>query len=537
MIDFKIFSHILYDRIGNGVPVEDFVQQLFFNIAEIDSENTVIDKDRTTFYRYYTGDISIKKMAQEIRPFIYKSRFQDYLIEACNEDVVPLLVADFSSYGYIMDAFDFHEKISDIFVEILASKVKSNKASVQPIVNNFIVDGALNPQEIQSIPLNELNQLSARRLNESMNIANLIASNKLPDELKPFYNVELKNAGDGFRYMLVPKTAEADNRYPIKFEIKFSSHNNDIDKIKDIQSLQNEANRTNRPVEIGHPLSIKEMVGDCINPLPFMPYDNVTSSTVYLGPINNPTTIMVDIYIYNGFASFKLESVIIQRLEERDGFCRFSNLRNKKDWFDFELEVDHSSLSIHLSPRENTPLSVDKYLEMYKYWVLVADSSATIRLSIHETKKLLFEATNCGTKTYSQKDIIKIQDIIDHLERLVQIEDRIGVIFDFNYDEFSKNLFAVDLLYYAMLKRTKLLKKTSHWTFESKGQLESTLRVGSKMNITSELSYIDVLGKRVQINDMQVSLIDALIDSISVSEDGYKIHCSTNSLKIEPIRQ
>ena len=533
-MDFKTFSHILFNRIGNGISVEDFVQQLFFNIADIDSENTILDKHRSTFIRYYTGAVSINKIAKELLPYIDKQTFQDYLVSSCNEDIVPLLVTDFEAYGYEMDAFDYDEKIANIFVDILSGKSKSSKSAPQPVINNMFINGALAPQEILNTPLNRLNQTSAKRLNESISIANILASDKLPEELKPYYKVELKNSGNGFNYTVIPKSIEATQKYPIKFNFKFSAEDGIIEQFNNLRSLQNEANRNNRPVALGHPLSVKETIGEYENPFPILPTENVKSATLYIGPIEEPKTITVKLYMYNEFISYKLENVIIQRLEEYDEFCRFSNARFENDWYDFILDLGPSKVSLHISPRETAKITADQWLQMYKYRVLIADSKSTIRLNVDGIEKPLFEAPSSGKKEFKPKEINDINNLIDRLNKLLQIEDRLGMTFDFDYSEFSNNTFAVDLLYYVLSKKKKSFASFSSWICEGTGTLKEDIKVGAKLSFTNDLSFVEIFGKRVPVNGMQVYIKDALIKSIDYNEDDFTIKYTSDYVKLIP---
>jgi len=102
------------------------------------------------------------------------------------------------------------------------------------------------------------------------------------------------------------------------------------------------------------------------------------------------------------------------------------------------------------------------------------------------------------------------------------------------YSEFSNNTFAVDLLYYVLSRKKKSFASFSSWICEGTGTLKEDIKVGAKLSFTNDLSFVEIFGKRVPVNGMQVYIKDALIKSIDYNEDGFTIKYTSDYVKLIP---
>lgn len=520
---------------SNGKTTTDFIEATILNLIEQSPEENVLNYSNSSWNKFYNGR-PIDTLSRKIEPYISKPSFEIYLEDEISEDVVDPLVKEFKENGYAMDGDNYNEKIADLMIDSLFPSRQTQSSPNQKITNNYIYStaGALVPEEINNTPIELLNDAPMAKLNSSINIANIIASSKLPEPIKPYYDAQIQNIAGKSRYNLIPKSKEAQNLFPQTITFSFSSKDNNLDHLKNIRSLLNEANRKNQYIKVGHPYKIQEKIGDYDNPFPIVSGDVITDAALYIGPVQDPKTISISLYLSNNLCSFKMDHVSVQLLEVYDDYVRFSNLRSTDSLYDIYFDAYATKINLYISARTDTVKFASVWLNIYKYRLLIADKSTYARLTVDGVKKPLFETPTLGQRNYSSKDVNNIKSMIEDVEKLIEIEDFLNMHFVFSYPEFEKNRTGINILFHALKRKRKAINKTSEWISMLNTEQESKVVKGSIINLDAELSFIEIFDIRIPLKDTRVFVKEAEILNIEKDENGYKLLLSSKKAQIYP---
>ena len=175
---FSEFAKILYGVFGGQHKQGEFVEELFRNIVDneyIDPLNNI--DSSSTLNRYFNGKTSIKNIAKKIIDKIDITIFMNYIDNKVkSDDQIQILKDSFKHYSIEIRDDCYSEDIANLFRDIIGesliknSSLKEDKEKNVIIQNNYVVKGALVPEEIIDLPIEEINNIPMDDFNQKEKI-------------------------------------------------------------------------------------------------------------------------------------------------------------------------------------------------------------------------------------------------------------------------------------------------------------------------------------------------------------------------------
>lgn len=516
-MDFSIFSKI-FKKILNCSSSE-IVKELSEAIT-----NTKIkyleEINDDSIGRYCTGGTKFDKLAKEIKPIMNKDFFIDYLDDNY-DDRSQELINEFIKEGHIISSNNWASEIADIFISIInkasgfiEQEVISTKNELS-ILKETVVDFA-DPS------IEDADKMIKDSVNKTFSAIEKIQSSKLPDELKPYYEVKYSHNDDTYEH-IVAKNKEAYEKYPFNTKITFDVSGmteEERNRMLDINWLSGEANVTNKAVLIGKMLDAKDYFGTI--PSPFQ--KNKKGSMLYIlpKPSDELPVRKFTLIMKNDFIQLCFNNIDMHLLKFTENESVVSNSRFDEPY----------SLTLKLTKKGNylgfhyTYLVKDKYkddakeqLQLYKWHMLGQDKKTKIIVKIEGTDKPLIDSYCNGKYTYNKKDVKNINDTIDYFNKIIFIENQLGYKFKVNNENFYRNMNSIDIVYNYLRKKQKTYNNEMSFDLIVDDSVnEGLVLSGEELG----LGKVTMFDEDIEMSNTVVKMKDACISKVEKVGTKYK---------------
>ena len=490
----------------------EFMIELIENIStyEIDLP------EENTLSKILKGNASFSGLARKLIGKTNRELFIGYLDDfysSYKNELIP----DFDLNN---ESDSWMEKIADIFISIINNEnqigIKRMSTSKELTEVKDLVLDSTEPS------IEEANDMIKSTMNKAINAIEKIQSSKLPDELKPYYEVKYSHNDDTYEH-IVAKNKEAYEKYPFNTKITFDVSGmteEERNRILDINWLSGEANVTNKAVLIGKILDAKDYFGTI--PSPFQ--KNKKGSMVYILPkpsdelpIRRFTLIMKNDFIQLSFNNIDMHLLKFTKNESVVSNSRFD---------------EPYSLTLKLTKKGNylgshyTYLVKDKYkddakeqLQLYKWHMLGQDKKTKIIVKIEGTDKLLIDSYCNGKYTYNKKDVKNINDTIDYFNKIIFIENQLGYKFKVTNKNFYRNMNSIDIVYNYIRKKQKTYNNEMSFDLIVDDPVnEGLVLSGEELG----LGKVTMFDEDIEISNTVVKMKDACISKVEKVGTKYK---------------
>ena len=490
----------------------EFMIELIENIStyEIDLP------EENTLSKILKGNASFSGLARKLIGKTNRELFIGYLDDFYSS-YKNELITDFDLNN---ESDSWMEKIADIFISIINNEnqigIKRMSTSKELTEVKDLVLDSTEPS------IEEANDMIKSTMNKAINAIEKIQSSKLPDELKPYYEVKYSHNDDTYEH-IVAKNKEAYEKYPFNTKITFDVSGmteEERNRILDINWLSGEANVTNKAVLIGKILDAKDYFGTI--PSPFQ--KNKKGSMVYILPkpsdelpIRRFTLIMKNDFIQLSFNNIDMHLLKFTKNESVVSNSRFD---------------EPYSLTLKLTKKGNylgshyTYLVKDKYkddakeqLQLYKWHMLGQDKKTKIIVKIEGTDKLLIDSYCNGKYTYNKKDVKNINDTIDYFNKIIFIENQLGYKFKVTNKNFYRNMNSIDIVYNYLRKKQKTYNNEMSFDLIVDDPVnEGLVLSGEELG----LGKVTMFDEDIEISNTVVKMKDACISKVEKVGTKYK---------------
>ena len=490
----------------------EFMIELIENIStyEIDLP------EENTLSKILKGNASFSGLARKLIGKTNRELFIGYLDDFYSS-YKNELITDFDLNN---ESDSWMEKIADIFISIINNEnqigIKRMSTSKELTEVKDLVLDSTEPS------IEEANDMIKSTMNKAINAIEKIQSSKLPDELKPYYEVKYSHNDDTYEH-IVAKNKEAYEKYPFNTKITFDVSGmteEERNRILDINWLSGEANVTNKAVLIGKILDAKDYFGTI--PSPFQ--KNKKGSMLYILPkpsdelpIRRFTLIMKNDFIQLSFNNIDMHLLKFTKNESVVSNSRFD---------------EPYSLTLKLTKKGNylgshyTYLVKDKYkddakeqLQLYKWHMLGQDKKTKIIVKIEGTDKLLIDSYCNGKYTYNKKDVKNINDTIDYFNKIIFIENQLGYKFKVTNKNFYRNMNSIDIVYNYLRKKQKTYNNEMSFDLIVDDPVnEGLVLSGEELG----LGKVTMFDEDIEISNTVVKMKDACISKVEKVGTKYK---------------
>lgn len=376
----------------------------------------------------------------------------------------------------------------------------------------------------------------------------VLNANVLPRQLRDDFEIKPKIVNDKVEYYTKPKTKDAYEKYPLKMNFSMEFPNIDeANKFRDggFEKLQEEANRTQKPVKIPYIKNMKEFLGEYENPMSYVNKYGWEGSELYLMPKPLPPAQEYNIEVFNAFSTFKLNTTL-RLITTLDDGIELSNKDSIDEPFDVKFKISEINkdmiinemvqgkfnLTIALKERFSNDCAFN--LELIKYRFLVNDKRNTIIIKNATTGKEAFRFNNCGINDYKTDDDDFYNKVVSILEKIIYISKIKNINIDYDIESFLKNEEYINLLVSEIDNRNYTINKKTYWTVESdKINEEKLYEKNDKISVLTTFLDLNLFGQTIELKKHRVILKNCKILEIKNIEGIKYIKLEASKLLFE----
>lgn len=370
----------------------------------------------------------------------------------------------------------------------------------------------------------------------------------LPKQLQSDFEIVPKYNGNRFEFETKAITSDAYEKFPLRITYKMQF--NDIEEAKKfrengLNKLIEEADRTGKAVEIPNITSIKEFIGEYEDPVGYANKHGSEGIKLYVCPTPLPPSQKYKIDIFNSIGSFSIETVLRLKNRDRDKII-LTNDESESEPFNIAIILDNikkeddgisGKFTINISLREKYKNNCEYCKEIIKYQFLVDDSDNHIQVNNVDLNTNVFSFDNCGNIVHKKKDYNYFNRLLNLIDKVIFIAKVKGINIDFDLDYFLKNEDVINLLYSEINNKKYKSKKRLTFDIELPLDEESEIFCNQKEKfwVTSELKYIDLFGKRIDLKSNSIMMKNCSIIDFSKDCEKYvvKIESTDIEFKVE----
>lgn len=381
------------------------------------------------------------------------------------------------------------------------------------------------------------------RFNDRLEYSCYVLNKNLPKELQNDFEIKSKMDNGKLNYYLDNKTVDAFEKFPkkISFTMQFPSVEvaNEFRK-NGIEKLQEEADKTKKPVKVPFISDMKDYIGDYLEPLSYVNQYGLNGTELYLMPRNYPKAEKYKIEFYDKNIFF---SIITSLRLSKKGKTYF--ILDNKESLNEEYKVSLKVKDI----KENTDSTVnfkiiikinikEKYknrcinnLEMFKYRILKDGKNTNLLVTIINDNKLLFNIHGCGHKSYTTEDYKKINNTIDLVSQIIYIEKCKNIKFKYDLEQIYKSSDMIDFIISEINKEEYSFPANSTWDYTFLNMPE-TRDFSSRLKplyLKTELPYIIFLNRKIYLSDNELLLNNCIIKDVKEDTDKLYIKLQAES--------
>lgn len=376
----------------------------------------------------------------------------------------------------------------------------------------------------------------------------VLNANELPKQLRDDFEIKPKIVNDKVEYYTKAKTKDAYEKYPLKMNFSMEFPNIDeANKFRDggIEKLQEEANRTQKPVRIPYIKNMKEFLGEYENPMSYVNKHGWEGSKLYLMPKPLPPAQEYNIEVFNAFSTFKLNTTLRLATTLDDGIV-LSNKDSYDEPFNVEFRISEINKDIIINEmiqgKFNLTIALRERflndclfnLELLKYRFLANDKRNTIIIKNVAIGQEVFRFNNCGINDYKKKDDVFYNKIVSILEKIIYISKTKNINIDYDIDSFLKNEEYINLLVSEINNSNYTINKKTYWTVESNSISEEKLyEKNDKISVLTTFLDFNLFGQTIELKKNRVILKDCKILEIEDKEGLKYIKLEANKLLFE----
>ena len=433
------------------------------------------------------------------------------------------------------------QEIADILYNIILDSSQRAKNRKNKLISNSCDKKIVDYNELYETDLSQINNSFMPNVSNQLEMSDTLIKKKLEDQIpgitKDFIPIISNNDGH-YEYELKAITPDAFKKHKMGVTYKFPKEQiGDID----LRKLLNKANLTNSYVKVGNPISVLETIDGKPHPFPMMENGKCPKGTIlYIGPEDNPKTIIANLYLYNDWFDFKLNNVKLHLLVKDNNRVEFYNKRFTDDWFDFVIIEEFDTERTYISTKCNLAIKskytndVSKFIEILKYSILCDDKNATTKLSVYlvsiEQTFNLINNSNNGTKDLNETDYQKIMYELSIMNKLIKIENMRNIKFNFDYNYLHHNNALVNGLCDLLINGEAKINGLTSWTL-SREENENKIDVGDSFLMEIDLPDLELLDIKFEINNTKL-VINGTITEKTVKDGNVLIKVNSNDVTI-----
>jgi hypothetical protein len=479
-------------KITNNHKNESFFDDLFYSITDYSAEeddNPIENENQSSKSRYINGKRSITPFIKKISKRLNVNNMYEWLNEYEDaftvEDNIKKIQKKFSRANMPLDTKkDLRDEIVSLFNEIITEcpdvlPTKSRYLIETDSNNNFYSDN----KKIN----NQLTYTKEQILKEKNKKIPVKYSNDFEFMFDKEDNIVWTN-----------KTADAYNKFPLSFKLKFDSSNPNFDKIKNIRNLINEANMSNGYVELGTAKEASEFLNGDPHPFPKITDENVKGVKWYIGREQNPTELLINLTIKNKYLTYFKNNIKLQLLyiDNENKKYIFTN-KWLDTWYDSSLTFEMASRNVTFNYGIRTKYYSNLYYfkDIYKFLFLLKDKNSSITIHAVNENINLLDNSDYGDFDFKEKDNNLLKDDLDIMAWLLNIEESNNCNINFDISEFMTERYFLKVLYYTSKNMPTKVDKNITYTIPNNYNFE----IGKKYHFKVEYDSIDIFGGHFMI--------------------------------------
>lgn len=371
----------------------------------------------------------------------------------------------------------------------------------------------------------------------------------LPKQLQDDFEIVPRYVGNRVEYETKATTSEAYEKFPMRIDytIKFKDKE-EANKFREngLNELIEKAEELRKPIEIPNIISMKEFIGEFEDPVGYANKYGSEGIKLYICPSPLPKAQKYKIDIFNSFTSFNIVTSLRLKGKYKDRII-LTNEESKDEPYDITISLTNmkrSNVDEHIEGKFNLTISLRSLFdsnceynkEIIKYKFLIEDSNNHIKISNIELGIDIFSFDNCGNNRYTKKDYKRLSNTIDLIDKVIYIEKIRSMTIDYNLNYFIDNEHIINLLYNESINKKCSINKKMILNLEvsKNSKSEKFISQKGKFNLISELHYVDLFGKRLELKANKLSMLDCSIVNVTEEGDKYLFKLESSNIKFEP---
>ncbi|MBR4693640.1 MAG: hypothetical protein IKP07_02405 [Bacilli bacterium] len=533
---FSEFAKVIIKFVG--CSPEEITQNLVDGISNIGIED-IMKISPSGWSKYYHGKANFKKIANIIKDKYDKEYFYAYLDDYFNDDNISKLINEFNNIGCNVKKDSWKEDITNIFISIIDEANGITTIDNTNEEKNLDLELKNLDHEIIST-VNKDFQEADKEIKEAFNntfqAINALQTNKLNPELKEYFDVEYNHVNNQSFGLLVPKNDEALKKYPYNILIMPQEDTSkERERLKKyLDTIQREANLTNKSVEVKESFKLVEKLGNYDNPYPlFNRLDKLT-----LNPDPNLRSSLFTLRVFNKHYDLTFRDIEMWLLDyDKDHFI-FSNIREEKADFILRIELIHENGK----PNTKTTFSTkEEYIgdasankRNYLWRILTADKKSTFELTSKLVGKVAIKAEGFGKESFSTKDYNEFKRVINYFDKIKFIEDVTGKKIDVTGMHMDNEIPSIDFIYYSLKRKSKTFRRKMYFDMELDKEYITDFKEGATLvNVESDLAFAELRGITFDLYNTEVKMEKVEVIKLEkLNNKKYKVYYQTDKVEM-----
>ena len=355
----------------------------------------------------------------------------------------------------------------------------------------------------------------------------ILTKKLLPKQLQSDFNIETKLVNGKLEYVAKPITDNAYEKFPIKmnYTMQFKSieEANEFRK-NGIESLQRQADLTQKPVEIPNITNMKEFLGEFENPVSHFKKYGSEGVKLYICPKPIPPAQKYKIELFNEKMSFEIITYLRLELIENNGFI-LSNKESENEEFNVVIKFDNfnkktdnyeGKFNITISLREKYKYDCKFNKEMLKFIFIGEDKNNRLCIKNVNLDINVFETYSNGTEEKTDEDYEQFNSILSLIDKVIFLSKikNIKVKYDINY--FLQKEELINLIYKDINGKKFIIKKEmkSCIKFESEINIDELNQLDGKLVYKSEMKELELFGYKFELQRSNMIMFECKISKI-----------------------
>lgn len=369
----------------------------------------------------------------------------------------------------------------------------------------------------------------------------ILTKKLLPKQLQSDFNIETKMVDGKLEYVAKPITDNAYEKFPIKmnYTMQFKSieEANEFRK-NGIESLQRQADLTQKPVEIPNITNMKEFLGEFENPVSHFKKYGSEGVKLYICPKPVPPAQKYKIELFNEKMSFEIITYLRLERIENNGFI-LSNKESENEEFNVVIKFDNfnkktdnykGKFNITISLREKYKYDCKLNKEMLKFVFIGEDKNNRLFIKNVNLDINVFETYSNGTEEKTDEDYEQFNRILSLIDKVIFLSKikNIKIKYDINY--FLQKEELINLIYNDINGKKYIIKKEmkSCIKFESEINIDELNQLDGKLAYKSEMKEVELFGYKFELQRSNMIMFEC---NISKTFDNKKIELKSKHIE------